>query len=61
VTASTEGLRRLKTPTRHPDAPPSGPAPLLGEHTREVLRELGLDESEIEALIQRKVIKDTAR
>lgn len=55
-TTSTDGLKRLKTPTRHPDAPPSGPAPQLGEHTREVLRELGLDESEIEALIQRKVV-----
>ena len=32
------------------------PAPRLGEHTREVLQELGLPEDEIDALASRKVI-----
>jgi crotonobetainyl-CoA:carnitine CoA-transferase CaiB-like acyl-CoA transferase len=41
-TAFTMGLRR--------------PAPTLGEHTREVLRELGLETDEIDALASRRVI-----
>jgi crotonobetainyl-CoA:carnitine CoA-transferase CaiB-like acyl-CoA transferase len=32
------------------------PAPTLGEHTREVLRELGLETDEIDALASRRVI-----
>ena len=32
------------------------PAPHLGEHTREVLRELGLATDEIDALASRRVI-----
>ena len=32
------------------------PAPGLGEHTREILAELGLDGDEIDALAARKVI-----
>jgi crotonobetainyl-CoA:carnitine CoA-transferase CaiB-like acyl-CoA transferase len=32
------------------------PAPRLGEHTREVLAELGLDKDEIDALASRRVI-----
>ena len=35
---------------------PGSPAPLLGEHTREVLRALGYDERELEALEQAGVV-----
>ena len=53
----SDGLRRLRTPTRHPDAPPSGKAPTLGEHTHEVLREAGLSDEQIAALSAAGVIK----
>ena len=33
------------------------PAPLLGEHTREVCRELGLTDAEIDALVEQEVLK----
>jgi crotonobetainyl-CoA:carnitine CoA-transferase CaiB-like acyl-CoA transferase len=33
-------------------------APLIGEHNSEVLRELGMDEAEIKALADDKVIGD---
>jgi crotonobetainyl-CoA:carnitine CoA-transferase CaiB-like acyl-CoA transferase len=33
------------------DTTPPAPPPLLGEHTREVLKEAGLDDSEIDAII----------
>jgi crotonobetainyl-CoA:carnitine CoA-transferase CaiB-like acyl-CoA transferase len=50
----TEGrLRRMATPTQwsaSPTAPPT-PAPRLGEHSREVLREAGYDDDGIDALI----------
>jgi len=45
-------MRMLAPPFRASATPPliRRPAPRLGEHTREVLAELGLDESEIERL-----------
>ncbi len=57
LTTSTDGLSRIRTPVRHLDAPPSGPAPGLGEHTREALIALGLTDAEVDALITRRVVK----
>ncbi len=57
LVVESEGLRRLRTPTRHPAAPPSGKAPELGEHTREVLREAGLSDDAIDRLAAQGVIK----
>ncbi|HEY7787728.1 MAG TPA: CoA transferase [Casimicrobiaceae bacterium] len=37
------------------------PAPLLGEHTREMLREHGYDEAEIDALIAEGTVEECAR
>lgn len=34
------------------------PAPLLGQHTRDVLRELGLTDVEIDGLVQRDVVRE---
>lgn len=39
------------TPSRSP-----GPAPVLGQHTREILTEMGMDEAEVADLISRGVI-----
>jgi crotonobetainyl-CoA:carnitine CoA-transferase CaiB-like acyl-CoA transferase len=36
------------------------PAPRLGEHTREILREIGLREQEIESLADRRIVADHA-
>ena len=43
-------LRQLRTPVTPLDASP-GPAPRQGEHTRAILREAGLDEGSIDALV----------
>jgi len=34
------------------------PAPILGEHTREILGRLGYDENEIDGLVKAKTICD---
>ena len=45
-------IRTLGSPIKMSETPPivGRPAPLLGEHTREVLREVGYDDGEIERL-----------
>jgi crotonobetainyl-CoA:carnitine CoA-transferase CaiB-like acyl-CoA transferase len=53
-------VRTVDTPLQvegHPKAKPA-PAPRLGEHTREILAEIGLAEQEIDALVARRVIGD---
>ena len=45
-------LELVRTAPRvHGEARPPAPPPLLGEHTREVLREAGLDDSQIDAVV----------
>lgn len=41
------------SPVRFPgvDTAPRGPAPKLGEHTRQVLKELGYDDAQVEAML----------
>jgi crotonobetainyl-CoA:carnitine CoA-transferase CaiB-like acyl-CoA transferase len=41
---------------RGADIGPRGPAPELGQHTREVLRELGLSEDEVDAAVADGVV-----
>jgi crotonobetainyl-CoA:carnitine CoA-transferase CaiB-like acyl-CoA transferase len=55
----TEGrIRQARPPARFSATPASVRrlAPRLGEHTRQVLREVGYSEAEIEALVERKAI-----
>jgi crotonobetainyl-CoA:carnitine CoA-transferase CaiB-like acyl-CoA transferase len=50
-------LRAMKTPTNWSDSPPEAqaPAPQLGQHSAEVLREAGYSDREIEEFAQRGV------
>lgn len=55
----TEGtIRQARPPARFSASPAEvrRPAPLLGEHTREVLREVGYAPAEIDSLIENKAI-----
>jgi crotonobetainyl-CoA:carnitine CoA-transferase CaiB-like acyl-CoA transferase len=58
VIESTDGLARFRTPLRPSQAPAPGPAPALGEHTREVLVSAGLTPAQIDALIAARVVRD---
>lgn len=52
----TEGLvRQLRAPTRWSASPPSvrSPAPTLGQHTAEVLREAGVPQEQVDTILQR--------
>ena len=56
-----EGMRRLRPPVRDRGAPLPAPAPLLGEHTRELLEELGMEEAGIAALLEGGVVATQGR
>jgi crotonobetainyl-CoA:carnitine CoA-transferase CaiB-like acyl-CoA transferase len=53
-------MRTIGTPAKFSDMDYSvrGPAPWLGQHTSEVLRESGLDDDEIERLYAEQVVFD---
>ncbi|MAK60836.1 MAG: CoA transferase [Ponticaulis sp.] len=52
-------FRSPASPVRFPGADdgPKGPAPTMGEHTRETLSALGLDDAEIDALYEAGTVK----
>jgi crotonobetainyl-CoA:carnitine CoA-transferase CaiB-like acyl-CoA transferase len=49
-------LELIGSPIRAAGMPAPQPPPLLGQHTAEVLAELGVDASELETLKQRGVV-----
>ena len=55
-------MRTLGLPVKFSATPGRvhGPAPLLGEHSRAILREAGYDDEAIEGLIARGVVRETA-
>ena len=56
----TEGtLRTMRLPSRWSDCPAdeTRPAPRLGEHTVELLREVGYPDAEIDAMIEARVAR----
>lgn len=60
----TEGrVRRMSTPTGWSATPtsPASPAPRLGQHSREVLREAGYDDAAIDALVAAGVTAECLR
>lgn len=58
INQSEGGRRYLASPLRMSDSPqsPDKPAPELGQHTREVLAQLGLTDDEVESLYSRNAI-----
>lgn len=57
----TPSGRRMRTPVRHAEAPMPGPAPLLGEHSREAAAQAGLAPDTIERLFAAKVLAESIR
>jgi crotonobetainyl-CoA:carnitine CoA-transferase CaiB-like acyl-CoA transferase len=55
-------MRRTAIASEWSDTAPAHrfPAPRLGEHSRDVLRETGMDDGQIEDLIRRKIVRSTA-